>query len=230
MSDRDGPQSTGVSAYCPLEIERVCEDLFGSQFQGQLVFQEDVNAPTIGEWAEAVSGRTRHIRSGVLDWTLHRDRQLSEAASGAISEADRVLVSSISIWEIGIKVARGGLSIPLTVIGSTLSAWSGARVEVLPVDTETWLANLDLPWDWPGPCRPHHRSDRRGERLPTGDVRQGHEELLPPGGVVTHKEVNHSTAVGYNYLIDLAIESCLTGHHASFRQHNDQGIQEHTQH
>ena len=52
--------------------------------------------------------------SALLFWTLDSER-LSEAASGAISEADRVLVNSISIWEIGINVARGGLTIPLSV-------------------------------------------------------------------------------------------------------------------
>ena len=74
--------------------------------------------------------------SALLFWTLHRER-LSEAASGAISGADRVLVSSISIWEIGIKVARGGLSIPLPVREYAERLERIARVEVLPVDTET---------------------------------------------------------------------------------------------
>ena len=84
--------------------------------------------------------------SALLFWTLHRER-LSEAASGAISGADRVLVSSISIWEIGIKVARGGLSIPLPVREYAERLERIARVEVLPVDTEIWLANLEFSWD-----------------------------------------------------------------------------------
>ena len=52
--------------------------------------------------------------SSLLFWTLDRQR-LSNAASSAIAEADRVLVSSTSIWEISIKVGRGRLSIPLPV-------------------------------------------------------------------------------------------------------------------
>lgn len=83
--------------------------------------------------------------SALLFWTLDRNR-LSEAASGAISEADRVLVSSISIWEIGIKVARGGLSIPLSVREYSERLERIARVDVLPVDTGIWLANLELSW------------------------------------------------------------------------------------
>ena len=89
--------------------------------------------------------------SALLFWTLHRER-LSEAASVAISEADRVLVSSISIWEIGIKVARGRLSIPLSVREYAERLERIARVEVLPVDTETWLVGLDLSWDHRDPA------------------------------------------------------------------------------
>ena len=89
--------------------------------------------------------------SALLFWTLHRDR-LSEAASVAISEADRVLVSSISIWEIGIKAARGRLSIPLSVREYAERLERIARVEVLPVDTETWLVGLDLSWDHRDPA------------------------------------------------------------------------------
>ena len=89
--------------------------------------------------------------SALLFWTLDRER-LSEVASDAISEADRVLVSSISIWEIGIKVARGGLTIPLSVREYSERLERIARVEVLPVDTETWLANLELSWDHRDPA------------------------------------------------------------------------------
>ena len=89
--------------------------------------------------------------SALLFWTLDRNR-LSDAASSAISEADRVLVSSISIWEIGIKVARGGLSIPLAVREYSERLERIARVEILPVDTETWLANLELSWDHRDPA------------------------------------------------------------------------------
>ena len=89
--------------------------------------------------------------SALLFWTLHRER-LSEAASVAISEAERVLVSSISIWEIGIKVGRGGLSIPLPVREYAERLEQLARVDILPVDTEIWLTNLDLQWDHRDPA------------------------------------------------------------------------------
>ena len=63
-----------------------------------------------------------------------------------------MLVSSISIWEIGIKVARGGLSIPLSVREYAERLERIERVEVLPVDIETWLACIELSWDHRDPA------------------------------------------------------------------------------
>ena len=83
--------------------------------------------------------------SALIFWTLDRDR-LSDTAAAAIAEADRILVSSISIWEIGIKVNRGGLSIPLTVREFADRLMQVDRVELLPVDTATWLKNIELDW------------------------------------------------------------------------------------
>ncbi len=55
--------------------------------------------------------------------------------------------SSISIWELGIKVQRGQLELPLPVEEFALRIRQGGVVELLPVDTETWLRTLGL--DWP---------------------------------------------------------------------------------
>ena len=89
--------------------------------------------------------------SALLFWTLDRAR-LSAAAASAIADADRILVSSISIWEIGIKVSKGRLSIPVPVREYAERLQLVDRVEVLPVDTETWLANLDLQWEHRDPA------------------------------------------------------------------------------
>ena len=47
VTDRNRP----VLRILPIEDRKSVEDLFGP-FQGQLVFNEDVNAPTIDEWAD----------------------------------------------------------------------------------------------------------------------------------------------------------------------------------
>jgi PIN domain nuclease of toxin-antitoxin system len=45
----------------------------------------------------------------VVLWWQRDDRRLNQAARQAIAEADRVLVSAISAWEVTIKVALGRL-------------------------------------------------------------------------------------------------------------------------
>lgn len=48
-----------------------------------------------------------------LIWALENNPTLSEAAKGAIISGENlVFVSSISIWEIGIKVSLGKLKVP----------------------------------------------------------------------------------------------------------------------
>ena len=47
--------------------------------------------------------------SALLFWTLD-PAQLTPAAAQAIEQADRIVVSSISIWEIALKVKRGSLA------------------------------------------------------------------------------------------------------------------------
>jgi len=89
--------------------------------------------------------------SALIYWTLDADR-LSLPAASAIAEADRVIVSSISLWEIGLKVKRGKLEIPLSVREYYERLKSVDRVEIWPVDVDTWLRNLELAWDHRDPA------------------------------------------------------------------------------
>ncbi len=84
-------------------------------------------------------------------WTLDPDR-LSKTAGRAIAEADRIYPSSISIWEIGIKVKKGRLVLPLSVRDFVENLERTDRVEILPVDVRTWIANLELDWDHRDPA------------------------------------------------------------------------------
>ena len=87
----------------------------------------------------------------VLFWTLDRE-QLSDSAARAIANADRIGISSISIWEIGIKVGKGRLSIPLSIREFTDKLNEVDRVEFLSVDVPTWIKNLELDWDHRDPA------------------------------------------------------------------------------
>lgn len=84
--------------------------------------------------------------SALLYWTLD-PAQLSPNAEQAIDQAERILISSISVWEIALKVKRGKLKIPLTISDYVERLHRLYGLEILPVDVQTWLDNLDLPWD-----------------------------------------------------------------------------------
>ena len=89
--------------------------------------------------------------SALIFWTLDRAR-LSEAAAQAISSTDRIALSSISIWEIGIKVKRKRLFIPVSIQEFTDKLETIDRVDILPVDVLTWIKNIELDWDHRDPA------------------------------------------------------------------------------
>ena len=83
--------------------------------------------------------------NALIFWTLNPS-DLSKSADSTIQNADQIIVSAISIWEIGIKSAKGKLS-----IGSTLEKYVEAlrqvdRVEIQAVDETIWMENVNLKW------------------------------------------------------------------------------------
>ena len=89
--------------------------------------------------------------SALLFWTLDPER-LSPTAQETIKQADRILVSSISIWEIALKVKRRKLEIPLLITDYVERLQRLERLEILPVDVQTWLDNLELTWEHRDPA------------------------------------------------------------------------------
>jgi PIN domain nuclease of toxin-antitoxin system len=89
--------------------------------------------------------------SALLYWTLD-PAQLSPDAEKVIENADRIVISSISIWEIALKVKRGKLVIPLTISEYVERLQRLEALEILSVDVQTWLDNLDLLWEHRDPA------------------------------------------------------------------------------
>lgn len=89
----------------------------------------------------------------LLWWALDPDH-LSAIAAEAVDtmEAQGGYASSISIWELGIKVRRGHLELPITVDELARRIERGRVVELVPVDTTTWLRTLSLDWDHRDPA------------------------------------------------------------------------------
>ena len=89
--------------------------------------------------------------SALLFWTLDPG-QLSAAAQDSIEKADRIIISSISVWEIALKVKRHKLEIPLPIGDYAERLLRLEKVEILPVDVQTWLDNLELSWEHRDPA------------------------------------------------------------------------------
>ena len=89
--------------------------------------------------------------STLLFWTLAPQR-LSGPARSAIDNASELLVNSISLWEIGVKAAKGKLELPLPVREYSDKLAAVDRVQILDVDLQTWLLNIELDWDHRDPA------------------------------------------------------------------------------
>ena len=89
--------------------------------------------------------------SALLFWTMDPIK-LSPAARKAIDSASRLVVSSISIWEIALKVKRGKLVLPLSVSDYVERLQRLEKLDILSVDVQTWLDNLALDWDHRDPA------------------------------------------------------------------------------
>ena len=89
----------------------------------------------------------------LLWWALDPD-QLSQTAKRTLSEMETSggVVSSISIWELGVKVKRGHLDIGMSIDEFARRIEHSGTVTVIPVDTTVWLRSLALPWEHRDPA------------------------------------------------------------------------------
>lgn len=86
-------------------------------------------------------------------WTLAPDK-LSPAANKLCRTIPTrgAKVCSVSLWELGLKAARGqvDLGCPIREFSKRLSTVTG--IEIVPVDTDLWLASLELDWSHRDPA------------------------------------------------------------------------------
>ncbi|SDT31122.1 type II toxin-antitoxin system VapC family toxin [Microlunatus soli] len=77
----------------------------------------------------------------VVLWQLSGDRDISNAAKDAISDARELRFSAVSYAEIGVKVAVGKLDVPADLIDRV----DELGLRTLPLSAEHGLAVADLP-------------------------------------------------------------------------------------
>ena len=81
----------------------------------------------------------------LLYWTTDPGK-LTPRAWKAIASTDQISISSISIWEIGIKLKKRKLELPFTLEEFTRRVQNTNKVQLVPVTEQIWMKNLDLEW------------------------------------------------------------------------------------
>jgi PIN domain nuclease of toxin-antitoxin system len=89
----------------------------------------------------------------LLWWALDPD-QLSERAASTLAEMETHggFASSISIWELGIKVKRGKLELGIAIEELVRRLERSGTIELVAVDSTIWLRSLALDWDHRDPA------------------------------------------------------------------------------
>lgn len=84
-----------------------------------------------------------------LVWWALDPAKLSRKAASICErmEKDGGFVSSIALWELGIKIKRRKLDIGMSVRTFCEKLRQTGVLEILPVDEKIWMANLELNWD-----------------------------------------------------------------------------------
>ena len=89
----------------------------------------------------------------LLWWTLAPEK-LSENAANACEKINEqgACISSISIWEIGIKLKKGALQMDEDLNGYVNRLRLLRSIDIIPVDENIWIKNLSLDWDHKDPA------------------------------------------------------------------------------
>ncbi len=86
----------------------------------------------------------------LIYWTLDPSK-LSKKAEKLLNNND-IGISSISIWEIGIKTLRKKLILPLSIEAYSKKLKKVDRVTIIPVDEKIWIDNINLNWSHKDPA------------------------------------------------------------------------------
>jgi PIN domain nuclease of toxin-antitoxin system len=89
--------------------------------------------------------------SALIYWTLDQAR-LTPPAAESLAQAAEIIVSAISIWEIGLKAKQGRLELPLSLHAYVDRLHRLERVTIEAVTVAIWLENLALAWEHRDPA------------------------------------------------------------------------------
>jgi PIN domain nuclease of toxin-antitoxin system len=87
----------------------------------------------------------------LIYWTV-RPELLSSIAKQAIADADTLVISSISIWELAIKSRKGHIDLTVPIREYVSELEQVPQLQIKPVDEETWLVSTELDWQHRDPA------------------------------------------------------------------------------
>lgn len=93
------------------------------------------------------------LDTAALLWWMTDPGRLSPVARALTSPAtQQLLVSAVSMWEVGTKMRRGRLELPVTFADFVTTVESLDRVTIVPVDLPVWMGVVNLDWDHRDPA------------------------------------------------------------------------------
>jgi PIN domain nuclease of toxin-antitoxin system len=88
-----------------------------------------------------------------LIWYSLFDKELlSRKAAQKIEDASEIIISSISIWEIGIKVKKKDIILPITVDSYVNRLKQMDTLKIVPLEEDIIVRSLNLDWDHKDPA------------------------------------------------------------------------------
>lgn len=86
-------------------------------------------------------------------WTLDPDKLSPKAYQACVNmELKEAYVSSISLWEIGVKIKNRKLDIGMSIEGYVKKLHQLGYLNIIPIDEDIWLKNLALDWKHKDPA------------------------------------------------------------------------------
>lgn len=92
------------------------------------------------------------LDTAALIWWLTNSDRLSRVAAHTIDGAESLAISSISAWEIALKVSQRRLVLPRPLKQFVPELETLQRLQVIPVDARLWLDSVLLDWEHRDPA------------------------------------------------------------------------------
>ncbi|MBU6366333.1 MAG: type II toxin-antitoxin system VapC family toxin [Gemmatimonadetes bacterium] len=90
--------------------------------------------------------------AALLWWMTDLGRLSPVARALTSSPARKLLVSAVSMWEVGTKMRRGRLELPVSFADFVTTVESLDCVTIVPVDLPVWMGVVNLEWDHRDPA------------------------------------------------------------------------------